>query len=202
MLRTGKYEPHVLSAIQVNLQANDVFWDVGSNVGFHSISIRQLYPDISIYAFEPNPIIFSRLWANISLNSQQIKIFNFGLAAESGFAELSIKTLGNSGLSSFVPLQEIDYDQKFSCPVFSGDELILNKIALPPNIIKIDVEGFEFSVFKGMTNALKSNKLRAIIFEARGFKEESELAELLTGLGFSTFTPLYSDLDWIATRPT
>ena len=202
MLRTGKYEPHILSAIQTHLKSQDVFWDIGCNVGYHSMSIRQLFPDVSIFAFEPNPIIFSRLCANMSLNSQQFKVFNFGLASESGFAELSIKMLGNSGLSSFLPLQGIDYDQKLLCPVFSGDELVLKKVVSPPNVIKVDVENFEIFVLNGMRETLKNVSLRAIIFEARGFREDSELAKLLSSFGFTNFTHLETNFDWLATRPT
>ena len=202
MLRTGEYEPHVLRAIQMNLQPQDVFWDIGCNVGYHSISIRQLFPNIEIYAFEPNPVIFARLWANINLNAKQIKIFNFGLATRSSFAELSIQTHGNSGLSSFMPLEAVDYDRKLFCPVFSGDDLILNNEVQAPNVIKIDVEGFEASVFRGMSNALKNINLRAIIFEARGFKKDDDLADLLVSFGFTEFTALGANLDWLAKRPS
>ena len=90
MLRTGEYEPHILKTIASNLNPDDCFWDIGCNVGFHSIQIKKLFPSVSVYSFEPNQIIFSRLMLNASLNFNKINMFNFGLARLTGFATLAI----------------------------------------------------------------------------------------------------------------
>jgi FkbM family methyltransferase len=201
MLRTGEYEPHVLNAITDNLLLNDCFWDIGSNVGFHSIQVKSLFPNALVYSFEPNPMIFSRQLLNVNLNFQEINMFNFGLARLTGFAALAVKADGNSGLSSFVPWEKIEYDAELLLPVFSGDDLISMQIVQLPNIIKIDVEGYEFEVFKGMENTLQNVSVRAVIFETRGFRPNSNLGKLLTSFGFTEFTSLHADLDWLAKRP-
>jgi len=55
ILRRGYYEEEVLDAIRSSLNPGDVFWDVGSNLGLHALTVAKLNSGSPIFAFEPNP---------------------------------------------------------------------------------------------------------------------------------------------------
>jgi len=61
VLREGYYEPEVIDALRPFLRPGAVFWDVGANIGLHTVTAACLAPGSQVVAFEPNPAVFARL---------------------------------------------------------------------------------------------------------------------------------------------
>ena len=133
--------------------SSEILIDVGANIGFYSILLSNNFKNI--YAFEPNYRNFQALLKNIKLNNlKNIKVFNFGLGQKKDKLKGSSNTKGElfqtSGFS-------ISKDNKHGEEVLInlGDEVL--KFEDKNITIKIDVEGFELFVLKGMKRILSSN---------------------------------------------
>jgi FkbM family methyltransferase len=183
IISTGYYERDVLDAILSHLPPNGVFWDVGSNVGLHSITTKHLRPDVTVVAFEPVPFMAGRVMRNAELNNVEVRLLAVALGPSSGYAPLSVKVRGNSGLSSLVPWAGTKYEAVLTCRIETGAGLIDAGIVPAPAVIKIDVEGYEAEVLKGIN--LADPNLQAIIFESNG-QLLNEICELLGASGFET----------------
>src|ERR1700734_3493565 len=55
IIKEGFYESEVTEEILKNLADGDTFWDIGANIGIHSLAIKKTLPGVRVYSFEPNP---------------------------------------------------------------------------------------------------------------------------------------------------
>lgn len=180
ILMDGYFDEPVLQALLAQLKEGDTFWDVGANIGLHALTIKKLNPSVNCYCFEPFYSNFGRLAKNNLLNpATEINKYNFGLAAEHSVESIHT-TLNNHGRSS---LNFINNSQATGINVATlpGD-FLLQKGIPSPNVIKIDTEGFEFSVLTGCMKLLESKELRAIVYEA--FTDQSTISSFLANFGF------------------
>lgn len=179
----GFYESEVYLTISSLLKPQDVFWDVGSNVGLHALTISKNFPDVHCVAFEPNYLNFCKLILNEKINKLKIKKCNFALGDKLEVAKIYV-TPFNLGRSSLIDIDRSE-DQRINIVSITGDYLVNNLIFPQPNIIKIDVEGFELNVLKGISSILNNKNLRAIIFESPNRLKKGDLVwDLLDEMGF------------------
>lgn len=127
------------------LRSNDIFYDIGANVGLYTLPMAK--KAAQVISIEPEPEIFNRLEANVKHNNlTNVRCFNSALGNFTGESTLSLKTfrVGDEG-------EKIE--------VIKGDDLI-KRYGLPkPTAVKIDVEGAELKVLKGMRGSLSDCKL-------------------------------------------
>ncbi len=204
ILRQGYFEPHVLANLQSAMKDGDVFWDIGANTGIHSLTVKRLMPGVKVVSFEPSPLNFSRLFLNARANGLDLDLRCIALSNKQGYAPLSIMAEGNSGLNSLRPWTDVTYSSVINCWCDTGDHMVSTGTLPSPNVIKMDVEGFEYEVFSGMLTVLDSPALRHIAFEARPdlLEENSsyQVAKLLRDKGFTIRRLGDTDIDYVATR--
>lgn len=152
-------EPKTVAAIERNLNAGDVFYDVGANIGIFSLLATTLVgADGQIVAFEPeenNLACFRRTLANGVTN---IKLLEIALGDADGVVQFDRRggafsgRLVSTGADSFenVPVR-----------VRTMDSLIAEGLP-PPDLVKIDVEGGEGAVLEGAKNLLKSGRCKVL----------------------------------------
>lgn len=132
------------------------FYDVGANIGIYSLIVAGSSPLSKVVAFEPHPETFLLLQENVSLNGfQNVCAWSIALGDENGTIEFT----DNAGSS----VNRVIVDDKCSSPVIvvemrTGDTLVQDT-GLVPDVLKIDVEGFENQVLRGFKNTLSSVKL-------------------------------------------
>jgi len=127
--------------------------EVGSNMGVHTIPLaRELARQgRSLLAFEPQPVIFQQLCANLALNGlMNVAAFPYACSAQSGtlcFDPPDYRSSGNFGgtILRNVPANSLSTPST-SVPCFPLDTLVPE---LPVALIKIDVEGHELRVLQG-----------------------------------------------------
>jgi len=189
----GYYDREVLNAALRYLPEHGVFWDVGANIGLHALTIKHLRPDVSVYAFEPVPFTAAQFLLNQSLRRAEVGLFPIALSDSQGYAKISMKIAGNSGLSSLNPWPNIAYDGVANCRTERADFLIESGLVTSPSVIKIDVEGLEPKVIAGLGRHLFSTDLKAVIFESNG-QLYDEISELLAkgGLRCSPIPPTHT----------
>jgi FkbM family methyltransferase len=188
VLDHGYYEREVLDAVMANLPPHGVLWDVGANVGLHAITAKRARPGATVLAFEPSPHTAARLLANADLNGAAVRVVTTALSDTNGVAELSIVTRGNSGLTSLRPWPDVRYENTIMCPCSRADSLVDSGTLPTPNVVKLDVEGFELEVLRGFGDVLASPTLAALVFESPGASArhpgDYPVFELLAQAGF------------------
>ena len=179
MLRDGYYESEVLNAIIQNLEPNGILWDVGGNIGLHAITAKAMRPGAEVLCFEPSPAIVGTLLCNNRLNGGGVSIVTAALSDRTGVQTLHVAGDGNTGISTLSPWPQVSYASVVMVQAVEGDKLI--GMGLPaPTVLKIDVEGHEKYVLRGMRQIL--SRASAVVFE--DVPGASEAKSLLMDAGF------------------
>ena len=133
--------------------------DVGANIGYQSSFYNKFFGNkIQIHSFEPHPIIYYFLEKNLS-SFDNITLYNFALGNENKEDYMSIPNNEANRLSCLGLMSIGQHSNNFKT------KILIKKLDLLPIsfqqfkaiYIKIDVEGYEDNVLKGMSNFLNSN---------------------------------------------
>lgn len=159
------YEEKQMNILVDNIKysKNAIFIDIGANKGVYSLTLAKKFEKLKIYAYEPVLNTFKNLLHNIYLNklTNRIKTFNFGLSDTSGIKKMiAIKRRNyiQSGGYSFKINKSIQKDniiENYNTKI--GDKVL--NFENKKLFIKIDVEGYEINVLKGIKYLLKKNKV-------------------------------------------
>lgn len=171
---------------------DDAIYDIGANVGAYSLYAGKKIKDGKgqVYAFEPAFSNFFPLCRNIEVNSLNETIIPYPLAFgdsrhESSFY-LRSTTTGTAlhGLSK-AESEGRHFDAKFcqGVSVVSLDSFITNQGVRFPNHIKIDVDGSELAIIRGMMNVLGDERLKSLMIEINTDLNGNEIESIVTGLG-------------------
>ena len=140
---------------------NDVFYDVGANIGLYSIMAAK-FMRATVFAAEIDLMNARMLYENVYMNNCQdnVTILPIGLDSHSHREKLFLKTMSyGDALHNLRQPNELIVNPdtiQYNVPVFSLDDII-KVLGLPaPNKIKIDVDGVDLDVLKGSINALKT----------------------------------------------
>jgi len=166
----------------------NTFIDIGANIGYYSLLFSK--KNINTYAFEPNNSNYAILESNIALNNISCcKLFNFGLGEKEEeliFYYRTEKSGHGTFYNNIIKQQKLNLSETIEVKKLDSVDIIGDKIA-----VKIDVEGFELAVLKGMNKLLESKRIKIICIEiSRNFYGriiEKNIINLLK----SYFTRLY-----------
>jgi FkbM family methyltransferase len=156
-----------------------VLIDVGTNTGLHLLSCAALAD--ACYGFEPWEPVRNKAVENVLRNNlSRVRIFDFGLSDMDAELPFFPPSNNNFGAGTFVA-----DDAKVSSPrlrlrVRRGDE-VMEAEGIAPSLIKIDTEGFDHRVLKGLSQTIERHR-PAIIIEMstetrREFPDERALGE-------------------------
>lgn len=151
---TGEFESTSSKLMAAILKPGDIVVDVGANNGYFSLLCARLVgPHGHVFAVEPNPEIRQELEQNLRLNTfTNVEVLPVALSREEGVAELFLGPARNTGLSSLRPLKGATRTlQVRTAPL---DRLIPDRLASIA-LVKIDVEGAEIGVLRGMERCLE-----------------------------------------------
>jgi FkbM family methyltransferase len=165
ILSTGTYEDEISKLIKISVKPGDIALDIGANIGLQSIRMSQCAgPEGKVYAFEPLGYLQEKLNKNIKLNkADNVKLFPFALSNAESEADFKInKNNWNQGTFSIGSSNQGTDSQHVIIKV--ADEIPEIKDLNRLDLVKIDVEGFEYQVLLGLEKALEKYKPR-IIFE-------------------------------------
>ena len=145
------YEPEELEILRRHFTGG-TFFDVGANVGNHSVFAAKILKANRIVAFEPNKRAFDILRINLLLNgiSDRSIAYDVGLAGAEGRASINVPryNLGEARLSLDATAGGIR--------LVTGDSIPDN--ADPIGMIKIDTEGFEMDVLSGLQKTIAKHR--------------------------------------------
>jgi len=162
----GTYEAGTLYVMRRCLREGDTFIDVGANIGFISLAAAKIVDkNGTVYAIEAHPHTYKILEKNINLNSFK-NVYSINTALGSKVSEARIYDNYNSrGSFSLIPSKNVPEKSGMPVKVTTIDTLIESNQIKLPNLIKIDVEGFELEVLKGAKILLSSLQAPALCVE-------------------------------------
>lgn len=170
-----------------------VMWDVGANIGAMSLPLLHRHKTWRSICFEPAPSVNATLFRNRSLNpklADRMTIISAPLMSRGRLVEFypsrephnqGVGRLGRGHNTVGRPLLVRGY---------SGDEILAEANIPPPDLVKIDVEGFEYEVLIGLRGRLQEANGISIIFELSQYRyaeqevDAAEVLELLRSFGF------------------
>lgn len=155
----AKHEQFMLS----ELVGSQVVFDVGANVGYYSIQMGRILRDTGhVFAFEPISYQFGLLEKNIALNSlTNVTKIKMIVSETTERRRIYFSGLESTGTSSLV-VKSDKYEDVDSITV---DQFCTENGINEIDLIKIDVEGHELSVLKGMSNLLQDGKIKKLFVE-------------------------------------
>lgn len=132
------------------------FVDVGANVGQTLLRLKTTYPESDYIGFEPNPTCTSYVQKLIKINGfKNCSILNSGLSTELGIMQLEKDSDTDSRASVVSNFRPNYFSKSENVLVIKYESFFLEKNV---NFIKVDVEGAEYEVIKGMENAIQKHR--------------------------------------------
>ncbi|MDO8658009.1 MAG: FkbM family methyltransferase [Candidatus Levybacteria bacterium] len=146
------------------LNNNDVFVDIGANIGVYSLIAASKITKGKIFAFEPTKEMLKIFYENIHLNnfSEKIKVIEKAVSDTNTPIHFTVSNISDTNHISYGK-----YDEKNSISVNSttiDHFLKINNID-HIDMLKIDVEGAELKVLKGAKKSLKEKRISYILLE-------------------------------------
>ena len=168
---------------------NDVFYDVGANIGLYSIMAAK-FMKANVFSVEIDLMNARMLYENAFMNNchEKVTVLPFGLDSSSHQEKLFLKTMsyGDALHNLRQPNAMVINPSgiQVNVPVFRLDDVI-KILCLPlPTKIKIDVDGVDLDVLKGSIEALKT--VSSLVIEYMPNSDtRNEIHNFLSGHGFT-----------------
>lgn len=162
MSHRGAYEPETSALLAELLTRGDSFVDVGANNGYFTVLASQLVgPTGTVLAVEPNPRALERLEQNLRLNGldHQVRVVSAAAGHREGTRSLYVSGF-EDGWASLVP--DPSAREVVRVQVVPLDGLLTGLRTL---VLKIDAEGSEPEILRGLDQVLRSSESVAVILE-------------------------------------
>ena len=188
----GDYEGEVHRRLMGEVRVGDVVWDVGANVGLYTeLFAEKAGPGGAVVAIEPTPASADRCRA-IAAKYPNVTVVQAAISDTPGEATFTLEADPTSTTNRMGAAGATD-SNTIRVEVLTGDALV-GRMGRPPNVIKLDIEGFEIEALRGMARVLVSPTTRSVlvevhfgILESRGIKDGGQrVTEMLTAAGLTT----------------
>lgn len=185
----GGWEKETVIFLKKTLKRGDVVIEVGSNVGAHTLLMARLVGEEGhVYAFEPTSFASTKLHRNISLNPE---LTNITVSTE--IVTNNSDSLPTLYLNSSWTTAGVQAPMTIENPVSTSIDKVVSKSNIKKlDMIKIDVDGYDFKVLQGATAAIEA--LQPVIYmELCEYALQSQndsikdIFSLTEGLGYEAY---------------
>jgi FkbM family methyltransferase len=171
-----EYEPLIASVFSSILKPGGIFIDVGANIGLVSLlAARTVGPNGRVISYEPLPqniADINRIRQNYGCSERHWEIVPVALSDRAGTCQFDFS--GEAGWCRIDDRGALEISTRIL-----DDELSRLNIE-HIDLVKVDVEGHEASVIKGMRASLESGKISAVLLELHvPDVTESEIDEIV-----------------------
>ena len=170
-----------------------VIYDIGAYTGLYSLVAGANHASAEIAAFEPLSDNYTRLVKNVGLNKFSIHTFNMALSDTTGRSSINIfsdQGFLTSGGSLLEKWQQVKRSEDVELNTI--DNLVSEFVIGHPDLIKIDVEGAEINVLRGMQDVFNQGYRPDFLMEILDENTGAELTAFLTSLGYGFYQILES----------
>jgi len=186
-------EEPVLELFLKTIRPGDVVLDIGANIGLYTLSAALTGGrSAEVIAVEPVKAWYDQLCRNIKLNKlENVRAYCIGFADEDTVKEVNLKSIPGSGMGSVlckyreqIPAANLETSL---VKLVKGDNFLAQQNIRHPNIMKIDVEGAELQVLRGLKDSISRPECRCIFCEVHPKlldEKTADLHRLLENYGF------------------
>ena len=162
-LLNGDYETYEFELMRTLAEPGSVFADVGANIGLFTVVIAAVVgANGHVYAFEPEPENFAQLEKNVARNQMlNVTAEQLAIGAAPSVLTLHVKA-GSIGTHTLLAGPKTEAEREVLVEVTDLDSYFRRKERWP-ELVKVDVEGFEPHVFEGAHEVL--NRCQYLFFE-------------------------------------
>jgi FkbM family methyltransferase len=157
LYRLRTWEPELLALFRGLDLSGGVCVDVGANLGWHTLALSACVgPAGRVFAFEPSPREYRLLLENLRLNNITNVVAErsaLGERKETRWLRLNPRNWGDNRI---VPERRAG-EQDVSVPVHVGDEVLAALPAGAIKLVKVDAQGYDHFVVKGLHETLRRN---------------------------------------------
>lgn len=166
----GNFEKEEIRFIKRFLRPDESFVDIGANIGYHSlIAAHQLKGGQGkVYAFEPTPLTFKWLVENISINGfENVVAQPKAMSNKHGRFPFNQYHGGKDAYNSFGNVMKRSPQTQVEVETTTLDQFMhsIGTASQHISLVKIDVEGWEYPVFKGGQEYLSQNNAPVLMVE-------------------------------------
>jgi FkbM family methyltransferase len=189
-------EKEFMALKKITMTGNTVF-DIGANMGVLSVYLSRLVQENGkVYSFEPVKDTYEMLRETISINRcENIETHPLAISDKIGISEIYKFDQRNHTLNSLgrVKIGETSPSYIETIRTETIDNFCQIKFLSKIDLLKIDVEGFEYDVLRGAENMLKTSSIKYIQFEISKMPLESlgksadKIFDLLHSYGYKTY---------------
>lgn len=193
-------DPFLDMARLVSTAANSVIFDVGAHYGHVSREFHRVFPNSSVYAFEPYPDSFAELEKNTASDGG-VKAFPFGFAEVRGRRNFCSNQA--SGANSLLETDSRGHKTWGACVLETNEHIEVDFETLDGfvssyglkniDILKLDCQGAEPLIIAGAEKSLRDGIVKLIYMEIItlptyiGQVTFHEALKMLENCGFSLF---------------
>lgn len=193
LVEDGEYEPQMAATLNNILKPGNTFVDIGANEGYFTVLAAKIVgPAGRIVAVEPQKRVASILRENVTLNSlTNVAIVTTAISDQDGQSDLYLSPDTNTGSTSLI--QTTKYRLPTQPVETSTLSALFDRCGIQvADLVKMDIEGFEYEAILGSPEIFKSHRVRYLalelhrpLLERKGLQIDSLLA-FLADCGYVT----------------
>lgn len=167
----GEYGEHEVQLFSQIVKPGNTVIEVGANIGAHTVPLARLVGAHGhVHAFEPQPVIFQNLCANIALNSL-LNVHTYSQAAGSVSGQAILPLVDYTKLGNFGGVELLNQGEGTAVPVVRLDDVLTDLTYV--SLLKLDVEGWEQSVMEGASDLIARHRPMIYLENDRTDKSQS-----------------------------
>jgi len=191
LVSTHGYEPEMGETLRRYLRSGSTFVDIGANEGFFTVQASRIVgPSGRVLAVEPQGRLQEVIRKNLELNGlTNVTLVRSAVSDRPGEAELHISPSTNTGSTGLSQSTRYRVPQE-AVPVNTLEGILDQHGIEKVDLMKMDIEGFEYEALIGAEKLLKAKRIRAVALEmhpelmrGRG-KQPERLEALLAQSGY------------------
>jgi len=162
------------------IKDDDIIIEIGANIGYYVLLENKIATKGKIIAIEPMPFSRKLLTMNVKLNNaENVEIYPFAIGDQNKEQDFYIYTKIN--ISGFNQNPNENLVSTIKVKTVTLDNFIKSYMdGIPPNVLRMDVEGFEYNVIKGALDTIqKCHKLRIFMEIHPHILSKEQLNDLL-----------------------
>lgn len=173
----GIYEYQKQRRVSHEVRPGTVFYDIGAHVGFYSLLASVLVGSGKVFAFEPLPRNLDYLRQHLALNHvTNVDILPFAVSDSTSTAHFRVEQTSFEG--------RLSSEGGIAVSTITLDSLVESGRILPPNYIKMDIEGSELQALQGARKIFQQH--RPVLFLATHSRQlHNECCRLLESWGYA-----------------